>query len=84
MGAYAIQPDDYDVLTPYLDACIRKYHGVPAGAKHVNNWDYKGVEVSMARLCPAPQSNARFLSVSICDEHALRSVRASPPTVSLT
>eukprot|EP01048_Picozoa_sp_COSAG05_P028508 COSAG05_NODE_8884_length_663_cov_1.955752_1_plen_138_part_10 len=23
MGAYAIQPDDYDVLTPYLDACIR-------------------------------------------------------------
>ncbi len=28
MGAYAIQPDDYDVLTPYLDACIRRYHKV--------------------------------------------------------
>ena len=24
----ARQPDDYDVLTPYLDACIRKYHKV--------------------------------------------------------
>lgn len=43
MGAYAIQPDDYDVLTPYLDACIRKYHKVPAGKKHVNNWSLDGV-----------------------------------------
>ena len=30
MGAYAVQPDDYDVLTPYLDACIRTYHKVRA------------------------------------------------------
>ena len=44
MGAYAIQPDDYDVLTPYLDACIRKYHKVPAGQKHVNDWSLEGVE----------------------------------------
>jgi hypothetical protein len=44
MGAYAIQPDDYDVLTPYLDACIRKYHKVPAGQKHVNDWSLDGVE----------------------------------------
>ena len=34
MGAYAIQPDDYDVLTPYLDACLRQYHKVPASQKH--------------------------------------------------
>jgi len=43
MGAYAIQPDDYDVLTPYLDACIRTYHKVPASAKHTNNWSLEGV-----------------------------------------
>ena len=39
MGAYAVQPDDYDVLTPYLDACIRKYHKVDAGKKHVVGTD---------------------------------------------
>jgi hypothetical protein len=43
MGAYAIQPDDYDTLTPYLDACIRRYHKVEAGKKHVNNWSLAGV-----------------------------------------
>ena len=32
------------MLTPYLDACIRKYHNVPAGESHVNNWSLEGVE----------------------------------------
>eukprot|EP01051_Picozoa_sp_SAG22_P000900 SAG22_NODE_29_length_28404_cov_23.294153_21_plen_119_part_00 len=30
MGAYAIQPDDYEVLHPYLDKCVRDYHKVRA------------------------------------------------------
>jgi creatine kinase len=33
-----------DVLTPYLDACIRKYHKVDAGKSHVMNWSLDGVE----------------------------------------
>ena len=33
-----------DVLTPYLDACIRKYHKVDAGKKHTMNWSLDGVE----------------------------------------
>ena len=28
MGAYAIQPDDYEVLHEYLDLCVRDYHKV--------------------------------------------------------
>jgi len=44
MGAYAIQPTDYDDLAPFMDAVIRDYHKVPAGKKHVNNWSLAGVE----------------------------------------
>jgi len=44
MGAYAMQPDDYDVFHDYMDKLIRQYHKVPALKKQVNDWSLKGVE----------------------------------------
>jgi len=43
MGAYAMQPSDYDRFKTYLDAVIRDYHGVPAGQPHVTDWNLSGV-----------------------------------------
>lgn len=43
MGAYAMQPSDYDRFKPYMDAVIRDYHGVPAGQNHVTDWNLSGV-----------------------------------------
>merc|ERR1712087_41193 len=38
MGCYACQPSDYDEFKPFFAKAIAKYHKVPEGAKHVNNW----------------------------------------------
>jgi creatine kinase len=44
MGCYAMNPDDYDDFKAYLDPIIRDYHKVPAGQKHITNWDLTGVD----------------------------------------
>lgn len=44
MGCYAMQPSDYDRFKTYLDPIIRDYHKVPAGQKHVTDWNLEGVK----------------------------------------
>ena len=44
LGAYAMNPTDYEVFHAYLDPIIRDYHGVAPGKKHVNNWSLEGVK----------------------------------------
>jgi len=44
MGAYAMQPSDYDRFKQYLDNVIRDYHKVPAGQNHVTDWTLEGVK----------------------------------------
>lgn len=44
LGAYAMNPSDYDEFEAYLDPIIRDYHKKPAGQNHVNDWSLKGVE----------------------------------------
>merc|ERR1711988_545222 len=44
VGAYAMNPTDYEKFKPYLDKVIREYHKVPAGQNHVNDWALEGVE----------------------------------------
>jgi len=44
MGAYAMQPDDYDVFQPYLDSVIRDYHKIKGEVHHVTNWDLSTVK----------------------------------------
>eukprot|EP00899_Mesostigma_viride_P006796 jgi/Mesvir1/16117/Mv08402-RA.1 len=43
MGAYAMNPNDYEEFKPFMDKIIRKYHKVPVGQKHVTDWSLKGV-----------------------------------------
>ncbi len=42
MGAYAMNPDDYDLFQPYLDKLIRDYHGIEGELKQISNWDSDG------------------------------------------
>jgi len=44
VGAYAMNPDDYDTFKPFLGKVIADYHGVAEDAVHVNNWSLEGVE----------------------------------------
>jgi len=44
LGAYAMNPTDYEEFHAYLDPIIRDYHGVAPGKKHVNNWSLDGVK----------------------------------------
>ncbi|MHA1522865.1 MAG: hypothetical protein ACTSY1_00510 [Alphaproteobacteria bacterium] len=41
MGAYAMNPDDYDQFMPMLDPMIRDFHGLPAKAEiaQKHDWD---------------------------------------------
>eukprot|EP00232_Nephroselmis_pyriformis_P026272 CAMPEP_0182870686 /NCGR_PEP_ID=MMETSP0034_2-20130328/10679_1 /TAXON_ID=156128 /ORGANISM="Nephroselmis pyriformis, Strain CCMP717" /LENGTH=394 /DNA_ID=CAMNT_0025003199 /DNA_START=20 /DNA_END=1204 /DNA_ORIENTATION=- len=39
MGVYAMYPDDYDVLKPFMGAAIKDYHKIKGEVKHVTNWD---------------------------------------------
>lgn len=43
MGAYAMQPSDYDRFKPFMSRILRDYHKVELTTKHVNNWDLRGV-----------------------------------------
>mmetsp|Transcript_5562 Transcript_5562/g.18787 ORF Transcript_5562/g.18787 Transcript_5562/m.18787 type:complete len:433 (+) Transcript_5562:63-1361(+) len=44
MGAYAMQPDDYDLLKPYMDRVIRDYHKIKTEVHHITNWDLSKVK----------------------------------------
>eukprot|EP00658_Telonema_sp_P-2_P040231 TRINITY_DN2877_c0_g1_i12.p1 TRINITY_DN2877_c0_g1~~TRINITY_DN2877_c0_g1_i12.p1 ORF type:complete len:696 (-),score=147.53 TRINITY_DN2877_c0_g1_i12:279-2366(-) len=42
VGAYAMQPDDYTALSPFMDPLIREYHKASPDAVHVNDWTVSG------------------------------------------
>ena len=44
MGCYACQPSDYDRFKPFFSRALSKYHGVPEGARHRNDWNLKHAE----------------------------------------
>jgi creatine kinase len=44
MGCYAMHPSDYDKFKPFFAKVIADYHKVSEDAKHVNDWNLKGVE----------------------------------------
>ena len=50
MGAYAMQPTDYDELKPFMEKVIYDYHGVAAGTKHVNDWSVSGGPFDLTKL----------------------------------
>lgn len=39
LGAYAMNPTDYETFKPYLDKVIRDYHKIDGEVHHVTNWD---------------------------------------------
>jgi len=42
MGAYAMNPSDYETFYPYLGKVIREYHNIEdEKQEHVSNWDIK-------------------------------------------
>jgi protein-arginine kinase len=43
MGAYAMQPSDYDDLRPFFRAALSAYHKVPTDARHHNSWSLGGL-----------------------------------------
>uniref|UniRef100_A0A0G4I8I4 Arginine kinase n=1 Tax=Chromera velia CCMP2878 TaxID=1169474 RepID=A0A0G4I8I4_9ALVE len=44
MGMYAMNPTDYDDFQEYFDQTIKAYHKIEGDVKHVNNWEFAGVE----------------------------------------
>lgn len=45
LGAYAMNPTDYDDFMPFFKPVLEKYHKVDLSArKHINDWNLKGVE----------------------------------------
>ncbi len=52
MGAYAMNPEDYDLFAPMLDPMIRDFHGIPAAAdiaqKH--DWDTGGMSCDLGAI----------------------------------
>ena len=52
MGAYAMNPEDYDLFAPMLDPMIRDFHGIPAkttiAQKH--DWDTSITSCDLAAI----------------------------------
>ncbi|MEE9374738.1 MAG: phosphagen kinase [Rhizobiaceae bacterium] len=44
VGCYANLPTDYDELKPFFEAVLSRYHRVPIGTKHINNWSLDSIE----------------------------------------
>ncbi len=44
MGCYACQPSDYDDFKPFFAKVLARYHKVPEGARHRNDWSLKNVD----------------------------------------
>ncbi len=43
MGCYACQPSDYDDFQPFFSKVLARHHKVAEDARHVNDWNLKGV-----------------------------------------
>lgn len=52
MGAYAMQPDDYDVFETYLDRMIRDYHGIKGEIHQDSDWQISD-DLDLIRIDPA-------------------------------
>eukprot|EP00924_Labyrinthula_sp_SR-Ha-C_P002827 maker-scaffold_13-snap-gene-8.1-mRNA-1 protein AED:0.01 eAED:0.01 QI:244/1/1/1/1/1/3/162/446 len=54
MGAYAMQPSDYDDFKPYLDKVIRDYHKIQGEVHHITNWsvpeEYQNLDLTKLGL----------------------------------
>jgi creatine kinase len=52
MGAYAMNPEDYDLFAPMLDPMIRDFHGIPADTKiaQKHDWDTGGMSCDLAAI----------------------------------
>ena len=52
MGAYAMDPEDYDRFAPMLDPMIRDFHGIPAAAAiaHKADWDTGAISCDLAAI----------------------------------
>jgi protein-arginine kinase len=44
MGCYACQPSDYDDLKPFFSKVLARYHKVPEGARHKNDWSLRNID----------------------------------------
>ena len=52
MGAYAMNPEDYDRFSPMLDPMIRDFHGIPAqtAIAHKADWDTGAMSCDLAAI----------------------------------
>lgn len=52
MGAYAMNPEDYDQFAPMLDPMIRDFHGIPAetAIAHKADWDTGAMSCDLAAI----------------------------------
>ena len=52
MGAYAMNPDDYDAFATMLDPMIRDSHGIPADSKiaQEHDWDMAGTACDLGAI----------------------------------
>ncbi len=52
MGAYAMNPEDYDRFAPMLDPMIRDFHGIPAetAIAHKADWDTGAMSCDLAAI----------------------------------
>jgi creatine kinase len=61
MGAYAMNPDDYDLFAPMLDPMIRDFHGIPADREIAQLHDWN----TSASPCDLGAIDARLKDVSM-------------------
>ena len=73
MGAYAMNPDDYDRFAPMLDPMIRDFHGIPAETEIAQKHDWD----TGATPCDLGAIDARLKDVSMRVRVA-RNVRSFP------
>lgn len=73
MGAYAMNPEDYDRFAPMLDPMIRDFHGIPAekAIAHKADWDTGTMSCDLAAI-------DRRLKVVSMRVRVARNVRAFP------
>lgn len=55
MGAYAMNPDDYDLFAPQLAPMIRAFHHIPEGTPiaQINDWDTSATSCDLGAIDPA-------------------------------
>lgn len=73
MGAYAMDPEDYDLFAPVLDPMIRDFHGIPADREiaHQQDWETTGLSCDLGAI----DSSLRDVSMRV---RVARNVNAFP------